>query len=79
MKTRGKIAAEMRASFETMLPGLISQLAMHQVAHVRMVLLPEGEKQRVMMLDHTAEVLPDRGHHPDESKIDYAMLREVQS
>ena len=77
---RAKASTEALRRFKSLLPGLLSQVAMHGVAHVKLIreYREDGQSATVCVIDTTAEHLPDRGHNPDPKRIDHAMLREVQ-
>lgn len=73
---RAKAGTETLRRFKAMLPGLLSQLAMHGVAHVKLIReYKDDGTPSVIVIDVTAEHVPGRGHNPDPKRIDYRMLR----
>ena len=78
---RPRAASEALRRFQAILPALLSQVAVHGVAHVKIVrTYPAGPDcpASLIVIDDTANRLPGRGHLIDERRIDHAMLQEVR-
>lgn len=76
---RSKASTEAQRRFKSLLPVLLSHVAVHGVAHVKLVReIREDGATTVLVLDDTANRLPRRGHRIDPARIDHALLKEAR-
>lgn len=74
---KSRAAAETMQRFQAILPVLLANVAVHGVAHVKLLRADGAGGTTVLVLDDTANRLPGRGHRIDERRIDYPLLREA--